>query len=494
MTVMTLRAAALLICLGVPLVAAAQAKPDALTPDGGRYFGPLVNGQLHGKGRLEWSNGTTYEGDFKDGLMSGKGRLQQSDGRTYDGEFRNGEFTGKGTLARKDGARYEGGFRKWVYHGPGRYADGQGGTWEGSFENGQLKGRGTHASGGFSYEGEFQNWLYHGRGVLKLPNGDVYEGGFANGVYEGEGTLTFAKPRPDGRTQDKGKWRYGYLPNEKDQARTRANVETALYAQKPLLDKAVGALKPRQPGRINLYLLGVAGDGSQEVFRREVEYVGGEFAKRFGTAGRTVLLVNSRNTPASAPMATLTSIRESLKAIAARMDREQDILFLFLTSHGSKEHELTLNMNGMSLQGLRAARLGELLKASGIRWKVVVVSACYSGGFLDALRDEHTLVMTAARHDRRSFGCADENDFTYFGRAFFKEALPGAKSFQDAFRKAEGLVAEWEDKDASAAASGDKGAKVPKPGENRSFPQIAVAPAIEAQLRRWWAQGPATPR
>jgi hypothetical protein len=129
----------------------------------------------------------------------------------------------------------------------------------------------------------------------------------------------------------------------------------------------------------------------------------------------------------------------------------------------------------MDLRGLPAAELGRLLRESGIRWKVVVVSACYSGGFVDALKDEHTLVITAARRDRTSFGCADENDFTYFGRAFFKEALPEAQSFQQAFKKAATLVGEWEAKDTSGGAS-------------HSLPQIHSPAAIEAHLQRWWAQ------
>ena len=65
------------------------------------------------------------------------------------------------------------------------------------------------------------------------------------------------------------------------------------------------------------------------------------------------------------------------------MNRDEDILFLFLTSHGSPEHEFKLQQNHMTLRDLPARELGELLKASGIRWKVIVVSACYSGGFID---------------------------------------------------------------------------------------------------------------
>ena len=322
------------------------------------------------------------------------------------------------------------------------------------------------------YEGGLKHWRFHGEGRLRHANGDVYEGGFENGVYQGKGTLKFAKPREDGRTEQTGVWKWGTLPDEDARRKSLASVEAAMYEQKVLLDRALASVRPSEPGRIQLYLLTVAGDGSQEVFRREVDFVQKAFAERFGTEGRSVALVNSRNTLDSAPMATVTSIRAAVNAIGARMNRDQDILFLFLTSHGSSDHELVLGQQAMPLRGLRAAELGEILRASGIRWKVVVVSACYSGGFVDALQDERTLVITAARRDRRSFGCADENDFTYFGRAFFKEALPGARSFQQAFKTAYGLVEQWERKETKS---------------EHSVPQMRSPAAIEAQLQRWWA-------
>ena len=253
-------------------------------------------------------------------------------------------------------------------------------------------------------------------------------------------------------------------------------VESALLSQRRLLDEALGAIAPGRPGVIDMYLLTVAGDGSQEVFRREAQFVRAQFDERFGTRGRSIALVNSRSTVASAPMATMLSIVQALKTIAARMNREEDILFLFLTSHGSPEHEFALRQNHMTLRDLPARELGHLLKESGIRWKVIVVSACYSGGFIEPLRDDSTLIITAARHDRTSFGCADEADFTYFGRAFFKESLPVSRSFQDAFSRAATLVAQWEKKEL--------------PKEEPSLPQIHSASAINAHLQRWWAELP----
>jgi hypothetical protein len=325
------------------------------------------------------------------------------------------------------------------------------------------------------YEGDFVNGAFHGQGFLHLPGGDEYRGGFAQGLFEGQGTMRYAKPQHDGRIQDSGLWHRGRFDDVADRARSALNLETALYNQRSLLDKALAAIEPARKDRINLYLLAVAGDGSQEVFRREVEFVRGQFDRDFGTRGRSLALVNSRNTVDTVPMATVTSIRESIRTIASRMDRDNDILFLFMTSHGGRDHEFKLNQNAMGLRGLRPQELARMLEEARIRWKVVLVSACYSGGFVEPLKSESTMVITAARADRTSFGCADENDFTYFGRAFFKEALPKSDSFFDAFTRAQALVGEWEKKDKT-------------PEAERSLPQIHSPAALSQQLRKWWAQ------
>ena len=60
-------------------------------------------------------------------------------------------------------------------------------------------------------------------------------------------------------------------------------VSSAALAAPGDLASALAALQPSQRGRINLYLLAVAGDGTQEVFRREVVFVRRQFDERFGT-------------------------------------------------------------------------------------------------------------------------------------------------------------------------------------------------------------------
>jgi hypothetical protein len=462
-----------------------------LTTADSTYTGEFRQDDYWGQGELVYQDGRIYAGDFVRGKYQGKGRYETSEGDLYDGDFDKGEFTGEGKYVLKDGSRYQGGFVNWQPHGKGVYTDARSNVYEGRFVDGALNGSGRMTGkDGSRYDGEFLNWLFHGQGVYRLANGNTYKGSFAHGLYDGAGILSYATPQPDGRSRDSGNWRYGVLENKEQEQQAKINVETALYNQRTLLDQALAGLAPQDPKNIDMYLLAIGGDGAQEVFRREVQFVRDQFDREFGTRNRSVALINSRNTVASAPMATVTSIRETLQGIAGRMDREQDILFLFLTSHGSKDHRFSLAQNGMELRDLPANELGAMLKETGIRWKVVLVSACYSGGFIDAVKDDHTLVITAARHDRSSFGCSDDNDFTYFGRAFFKESLMNSSSFQDAFKKAKVLVEEWEAKGAKTDA---KDAKADSAGDKaiaHSLPQIHDPVAIKAYLQRWRAQLP----
>lgn len=464
------------------------ADPDAVTPDGGRYYGTLKDGKLHGRGRIEWANGARYEGGFEDGLMSGRGRYRFANGDLYEGEARRGMMNGRGRMQLRDGTVYEGQFRDDAYHGKGRFETPGGEVYEGGFVAGEFTGRGTYLrKDGAFYRGEFRNWRMHGAGRYTDPAGNTYEGTFTDGDLSGPGRFIDKEGRAyAGRFRN---WKFE-APEDGAAARERSrmlrNVEAALHEQRAALDRSLAALAPSDPRAISLYLLAVAGDGSQEVFRREAEYVRAQFDRDFGTRSRSVVLVNSRSTAGSAPMATVTAIGAALDAIAARMDKGKDILFLFLTSHGSKDHELSLHLDGIALRDLEAKELGELLRRSGIRWKVILVSACYGGGFIDHVKDERTLVISAARRDRQSFGCADENEFTYFGRAFFKEALPAASSFQDAFTRAAALVQEWESADQRSGKRAAPAAAATDPAA-LSLPQIYDPAPIREHLSRWWA-------
>jgi hypothetical protein len=81
-----------------------------------------------------------------------------------------------------------------------------------------------------------------------------------------------------------------------------------------------------------------------------------------------------------------------------------------------------------------------MLARTGVRHKVVIISACYSGVFIPLLANPDLLVITAADANHPSFGCEDKAKWTYFGDAFFNIALRQARSLKHAFVVARALV------------------------------------------------------
>lgn len=219
--------------------------------------------------------------------------------------------------------------------------------------------------------------------------------------------------------------------------------EAALYEQPRLLQKALDRIDPSIPGKSDWYFMGVAGFSDQNVFRSEINKVRELFDVRFGTSGHSLALINNNYTWLDEPIATKTSILRGLKTIGQQMNADEDVLFLTLSSHGD-ENVIQLANPPLAMDNLDATWLREALDASGIRWRVIVVSACYSGSFIDELASPTTVIITASAADKMSFGCTNSAEMTYFGQAFFAESLRENTSFSDAFKDAAYRVQERE--------------------------------------------------
>lgn len=250
-----------------------------------------------------------------------------------------------------------------------------------------------------------------------------------------------------------------------DQPITPAAV--ALLEQQPrLLAGQLDRLAPQRRGIIDLYMIAFGGDAVHDVFLKEVRSARALFDRRFDTRDRSVIMANNRHGAHELPLASVENLRAALRAVGRTIDPEEDVVFLYLTSHGSPKQFISVFSPHAPLADLHARELRALLDESGIRWRVVVVSACYSGSFVDALKDDRTLVITAASKHRASFGCSNEDDYTYFGDAYLNRALRQEFSFIDAFVIAKDLVAEREKQEQLRP----------------SRPQIAMGNAITAKL------------
>ncbi|MEO5770670.1 MAG: C13 family peptidase [Burkholderiaceae bacterium] len=241
--------------------------------------------------------------------------------------------------------------------------------------------------------------------------------------------------------------------------------------QAATLDRRLAAVVPQRPGRIDVYALTFAPYADEDVFLRESHMVAGVMAERFGAEGRTLQLVNHRGTQGEWPWATPLNLQRAIEHIAHRMDRDEDILFIHLTSHGALSGSLASSFWPLSTESLTPPLLKAALDAAGIRHRIVSVSACYSGSWIEPLTGEHTLVMSAADAEHTSFGCGRGSELTFFGRAMFDEQLRSKTlSFEAAHAQARSVIEQREKQ-----AGKDDG---------YSNPQIRIGAAMRQHLLR----------
>jgi len=408
-----------------------------LKENGMSYRGEFKADQYAGLGRLELEDGSSYQGQFAHGKPNGEGQRGDGNGNQFTGHFVDGQLEGNGTFNSADGDIYVGSFKNNQLHGKGRYENADGDVWLGQFKEGSLNGKGELiGTDGSHYIGQFNDWRFSGQGRLNLSDGSFYTGQFDNDSYQGRGTLVLT----DG-TVLSGTWINGQRVRDSEGKLLPDTLELGLLAQGRLLDAALANVPPSTPA-VELYSLTLGGDGKQSVFLRESDYVANMLSTRFGTFGQ-IRLVNHRDHLADRPMATRENLRRAALTLAERSGPE-DLIFIYLTSHGTSEHELVLDQPRMELADLPADELAAVLAPLKNRDKIIVISSCYSGGFIPALKDERTLIMTASRADRVSFGCSEEANFTYFGDALFAQALNQTDDLEQAFKLTKASVAERE--------------------------------------------------
>jgi Peptidase C13 family len=216
--------------------------------------------------------------------------------------------------------------------------------------------------------------------------------------------------------------------------------EDIFHAQPALLDAATENLASQRDGISDLYFVGFGADASEDVFMKEIRVVEDLFAQRFDTDQRAVMLINNSQTAGNTPIATATNLRKTLRRVGQLINPDEDVVMLYLTSHGSSKHELAVSFWPLQLNTITPASLKTMLDDAGIKWRIIVVSACYSGGYVEPLKDDHALIMTASDAIHTSFGCGNASDFTYFGKALFDEELRRTYSFTTAFDKAQASI------------------------------------------------------
>lgn len=240
--------------------------------------------------------------------------------------------------------------------------------------------------------------------------------------------------------------------------------QSALFLQK--LDE----IQKQRPGVIDLYSLSFAPYGEEDVFLNETSMVSKVMEQRFDAAGRSLQLVNNPRTMETLPWATPLNLQRAIAHMAKRMDVNEDILFIHMSSHGASDGELSAGMWPLTVNPVTPDDLKRWLDEAGIRHRVISISACFAGNWVQPLSDPDSLVMTASDADHTSYGCGSKSDLTFFGRAMYDEQLrKRTLSFEAAHAAARPIIKQREEEAGKS--------------DGYSNPQIAVGENIRQRLQ-----------
>lgn len=214
--------------------------------------------------------------------------------------------------------------------------------------------------------------------------------------------------------------------------------------QAKLIADALNGLQPQRPGQLDVYMI-TASLWGDPVFEREATQAEALMRPHFAAEGRSIILsAGAGMAPRTYPAATPNNIAAAIGQVGSLIDPNEDLVVIFLTSHGGPDGTAALREHNRMFAGLRPAHLANLLNQANIRNRVVIVSACFSGAFIGPLANDDTIVLTAAQHDRSSFGCRPENEWTFFGDALFNRGMRNGQSLMAAFDSAKILIERWE--------------------------------------------------
>jgi hypothetical protein len=142
------------------------------------------------------------------------------------------------------------------------------------------------------------------------------------------------------------------------------------------------------------------------------------------------------------PLANLHNLGRVLSEIGQRIDPEEDVVFLYLSAPALTDVEIKPRFETLDFVPIHASQIESMLDDAGIKWRVIVLSACAADGFVERLSGPATLVIAAAGTGSRGHGCKGDADYTAFGKAFFGEALRDTYSLREAFDRAQARLAE----------------------------------------------------
>jgi len=215
--------------------------------------------------------------------------------------------------------------------------------------------------------------------------------------------------------------------------------------QANLLLKQINSLQGERKGVTDVYFIGFAPYAGEDVFLHEATYVRNLFDLQYDTVWRSILLVNNKTTMNLYPLANLENLERIFTKTGSIINPDEDIVIFYVTSHGAENRGIEVKFEDSNkarpdIDYLDADIIKRLFDGNNIKYRVIFVLSCFSGGLIDTLKNMNTLIITSASEHKPSFGCGHHGDFTQFGEAYFKDALGRSKDLISSFNIARSRI------------------------------------------------------
>ncbi|MEM9684950.1 MAG: hypothetical protein AAF942_16885, partial [Pseudomonadota bacterium] len=226
--------------------------------------------------------------------------------------------------------------------------------------------------------------------------------------------------------------------------------ENLYYGQFGMMERALQWIGKGRPEATDLYFVGFGADAREPVFVNEMRNALQLFEQQYGARDRSMIMINSRATVRQAPLANIHNLGRTLSEVGKRMDKDQDILFLYISAPRLIDMELDPQFEPLDFVRIHPANIRRMLQDAGIKYWVAVLSACDSDGFIEHLRGANSLVIAPPPRERHTRDCKGDSAFTEFGKAVFDDALRGATSMPAAFENVVKVLGPQSGNDAQA--------------------------------------------
>ena len=199
--------------------------------------------------------------------------------------------------------------------------------------------------------------------------------------------------------------------------------ETALAQTLPVAPQSAAGVASNLTWKATL----ITGDDSIEAFDNARKTLKSEFLQMGVTANNIKELSVDRHERRRGSLpSTAGNLAGALRDLSVG---DQDACLIHMTSHGSTAGFYIRNSAPITPQLLNTI----LDRACGDRPTVVLVSACFSGIFVNrTMQKPNRIILTAAREDRTSFGCSAENEYTYWDGCLI-DSLPTSESWKSLY-------------------------------------------------------------